>query len=272
MKERIARALSGLDLNYGLERDFVRDQAQQGAAWDRTGVLVLLSPWEDLQAKSHNWSFILNKRSQNVPQPGDLCFPGGHPSPRMDRFIARVLIPHVLPLGRSQGISLAQKREPYLFQAMTFFLAGALRECWEEMRVSPFSLDFLGPLPCYRMLTRKKIIFPFAASLRGRIRPKTGAEIEKNLLVPLSSFLDPNNYGMVTWSMTGKWRKIYPVDSADFPCFLARDKESEEILWGATFHICLSFLQAVFGFVPPQDGPVRVSAPLYPAEADKNSS
>ena len=37
----------------------------------------------------------------------------------------------------------------------------------------------------------------------------------------------------------------------DFPCFVHREADHTEILWGATYRITVNFLQTVFAFRPP---------------------
>ncbi len=267
MKGEITDKLAAMPLNYAEERAFIESQSQAGSPYVETSILLLLSPWDNPGKTQENWSFLLNKRSEKVPQPGDLCFPGGHLRPVMDRITARALVPHVFPMAYGKGLLKAGKRDRETFTALTLFLAGAIRECWEETRISPFSLDFLGPVPAYRMLTRRKIIYPLVACLRKPVIPRTTPEIEKNIFAPFDEFFKKENYGTVTWTITGKFKEKYSMDKAAFPCFLVRQPDADEILWGATLNICLSFLKAVFDFSPPDQGPVSVSAPLYPSRA-----
>ncbi|MHB8764684.1 MAG: hypothetical protein ACYDA8_10180, partial [Deferrisomatales bacterium] len=42
-----------------------------------------------------------------------------------------------------------------------------------------------------------------------------------------------------------------PGGPAVYPCFLHRGADGDEVLWGATYQIALSFLERVFGFAPP---------------------
>lgn len=268
MKDLIINRLAGAELGYGQEKAFICGQGQNGILWKEAGVLALLRRTEASRDELESYAFVLNKRSAHVPQPGDLCFPGGHPHPLADRFIAGVLIPLLLPLRKNPGFREAARRDPVTRNAIRFFLANALRESWEEMRLSPSRVEFLGALPAYRMATRTRIIYPAVGLISADAAVRTGREIEKNVLLPLPELFKPENYGTYSLALTGRYAAAFGASSVDVPCFLVREPNGPgEILWGATLKIILEFLSVVFDFSPPSDGPVRVGAVLYPASA-----
>ncbi|MBU2488293.1 MAG: CoA pyrophosphatase [Proteobacteria bacterium] len=267
MEKRIIRALLQMPPDFSRQRRFVREQADQGSPWGEAGVLLPLCHGDGSGGDAGGWSMILNKRSPDVPQPGDLCFPGGSPEPLADRAGALV---YPLLSGITRPGALSRWLWTRLEDAwpLAFFWAASTRECWEEMGVPPWRVAFLGALPGYRMLSRRKIIYPVV----GRVAPdalmRLSREIAKVIRVPLADLLNPESYGVYTLDITGEFRKMFPVDTVDVPCFLVRQQDGpDEILWGATFHIVLTFLFAVFGFTPPEGGPVRARAELYPGEA-----
>ncbi|MBI9074495.1 MAG: hypothetical protein JEZ02_03710 [Desulfatibacillum sp.] len=257
--ETISETLAGIPLAYEEEKAFVSEQSRRGITWQEAGVLVLITRGEK------GLSFILNKRSQEVSQPGDLCWPGGHPMPLADRFMANWVIPHLLPMRKGQGFAAAKNRRPKTFEVISFYLANALRECWEEMRVGPRKVDFLGALPCYRLVGRRKIVYPMVGCLTQTVKFKTSYEIERNVCLPLEDLWDTQRYGTYSLILTGKYRELAGTDTWDLPCYaVARRDGPDDILWGATYIILMNLLDKVFGFRPPANGPVRAAADLYP--------
>lgn len=262
MLEQTIKALSLADLGYDEDRDFAASQKREGQLWKETGVLMMLTRADD------EYCFVLNKRSQNVSQPGDLCWPGGHPQACSDIIMSRLVIPYMLPMRRDPGYMAAKKRSAKTFGTISYFLASALRETWEEMGIGPRRLQFLGALPAYRLILRKKIVFPMVGFLARPKAFKTGWEIEKNVLLPFSYLFNHDRYGTYTLKMTGKYKKMSGVDSWDAPCFAVMQEDgSEEILWGATYKMLMSFMKIVYDFEPPESGPVRAQAELYPSRA-----
>lgn len=81
---------------------------------------------------------------------------------------------------------------------------------------------------------------------------KLNWEVEKVVEIPLSSFFRNDNYGLFTLDHT-HIAKNSMLEQMIFPCFIHRDMDGrEEILWGATFNIILSFLRIVFDYVLPE--------------------
>lgn len=196
---------------------------------------------------------ILNKRSQRVVQPGDLCFPGGGLSPRMDRIWAKCLMFPGSPLHRWPLWGKWRRCAPEALSKLAFLLAAGLREGIEEMRINPFRLEFLGPLPPERLLVYSKILFPFALRVRGQRRFRINWEVEEVLRVPLVDFFSPGNYGkfvipnpaFIPGSGVEKTRELLFFN-------LRHHRPNPEILWGVTLRIIMGFLGVFYQFCPPE--------------------
>jgi hypothetical protein len=198
---------------------------------------------------------VLNKRSAKVRQPGDLCYPGGGIGP-WDRILAKL---QRLP---STPISKWMKQTRYRFKKnpsttrLSLRLTICLRESWEEMRLNPFRVSFLGALPAQQLVLFQRTIHPMVGWVNGQAQFKTNWEVERIVLIPLEQFLDPRNYGRyrLTWSKESG----HPLPKEDFPCFIFQDHKGLEVLWGATYRITLSFLSLCFGFSPPASENLQV--------------
>lgn len=216
-----------------------------------SSVLVLLGVRETENARSPQICFILNKRSQHVPQPGDLCCPGGTVEKTLDPYLARLLMLPGAPLSRWPHWGDLKKREPHTSRLVSLLLATALRESWEEMRLNPLFTRFLGPLPPQKLLLFKRIIHPMVAWLHGQKRFTLSWEVEKLVHIPLRSLLDPGRYVRyrlyVPESLEARFHGAYN----DYPCFEHVAGREREFLWGVTYNILTHFIGKVFGFAPP---------------------
>ena len=83
---------------------------------------------------------IFNERSQQVRQPGDLCFPGGGIMPRFDPVLARLLNLPGSPLARWPQWSTWRRNYPGAATRMALCLATGLRESFEEMRLNQWAV------------------------------------------------------------------------------------------------------------------------------------
>jgi 8-oxo-dGTP pyrophosphatase MutT (NUDIX family) len=202
--------------------------------------------------------FQLIKRSSRVSQPGDLSCPGGMLHPILDRLIAPLLIYGPFKMMRGHAGACLSRREPALRRIMGVFIANALRESWEEIRLSPFRVHFLGPLPTYSLKLFRRTIFPVAGFVEkpGTLRPNR--EVEKIIEIPIESFFQKDLIGCHTLffpDSTGK-----PVQrSPPYPCLIHHEPDgAQEILWGATFHILVNFLSIVMDYRLPdwEKGPL----------------
>lgn len=199
---------------------------------------------------------ILNKRSERVRQPGDLCCPGGSVSPAADAALARALRLPFSPLGRWRGWARLRRERPADSRWMALFLATGMREAFEEMRVNPLRLKVLGPLPPHRLVLFRRVIFPLAAWVPETVRFRPNWEVRAIVRIPLARLLDPAGY--VRYRLRMPWqeqrgRAEEGGAEGDYPGFRFRSPGGEEILWGATYRIVVRFLEEVFAFTPPEE-------------------
>jgi 8-oxo-dGTP pyrophosphatase MutT (NUDIX family) len=231
-----------------------RSSDQHGRA---AGVLLPLLFREASPGGKGQFVFQLIKRSSLVPQPGDLSLPGGMLHPVLDRLLRPILIhgPFSILGGKARAYALRQQAPAFRF--ITLFLTNALRESWEEIRLSPARVRFLGPLPTYSLTLFRRTIFPLAGFVENPGLPRPNREVEKIVEIPLSSFYREELFG------------CYRIDASDstgnrslqYPCLIHRDSDgAEEALWGATFHIIVGFLGIVMDYRLPdwRNGPVVV--------------
>lgn len=216
------------------------------------GVLVPLLFRESSPGSSAgkgSFRFQLIKRSPTVPQPGDLSFPGGMLHPFLDRFLSPLLThgPFSILHGNARKYAVSQNADS--FGLISLFLTNALRESWEEIRLLPSRVIFLGPLPTYNLTLFRRTIFPIVGFLGnpGLLHPNR--EVEKIVEIPLSSFYQKEFFGCYQIEAGSPDGKTPP----QYPCLIHHDPDgSEEILWGATFNIIVQFLVIVLGYRLPE--------------------
>lgn len=192
---------------------------------------------------------ILNKRSVKVRQPGDLCCPGGRISPRLDAALAALLRLPQSPLARWQHWQRWRRERLRQAQWLRLLLATGLRESLEEMRLNPFGLSFLGPLPAQSLIMFNRVIYPMVVWVSGQKRFYPNWEVDKIVYIPLRQLFDPAKYA--------RYRLRIENPSADdilntFPCFRYEKAGETDILWGATYRIAIGFLKRIFDFEPPE--------------------
>ena len=194
---------------------------------------------------------LLNKRSVKVKQPGDLCFPGGRVSQPLDSLLSRFLRMPFLALARWPYWQAWKTTKGAEAGRLSLLLAASLREAFEEMRLNPLGVRFLGPMPSQGLVMFRRVIYPMVGWLPHQKRFLPNWEVDRIVFVPLRRLLEPNRYGVYRLQYRG-YRP--PGAPRDFPCFLHEDESGSEVLWGATYKIIMVFLEMVFGFKPP-DGP-----------------
>jgi 8-oxo-dGTP pyrophosphatase MutT (NUDIX family) len=193
--------------------------------------------------------FQLIKRSLLVPQPGDLSLPGGLLHPLLDRIMRPFLIHGPFPIINGKARAYALRQSGSSFHLVTLFMANALRETWEEIRLSPLRVRFLGCLPSYNLALFQRTIFPLAGFVDHPNTLKPNREVEKIVEIPLLSFFRRDLYGCFRVSTQGSAGS----QSLEYPCLIHRDSDGkDEILWGATFSIILSFLEIVTSWQLPE--------------------
>jgi 8-oxo-dGTP pyrophosphatase MutT (NUDIX family) len=194
---------------------------------------------------------VLNKRSARVRQPGDLCFPGGSVASRFDFHAARLLKLPLGPLGGWPGWKQWRRERPLESRWLALYFATALREAFEEMRLNPLRVRFLGPLSHHRLVLFRRLIYPLVVWAPGPQRYKPNWEVERIVSIPLRQLLDPENYIRYRLTMALPPAAATPEQVRELPAFRFRSPSGVEVLWGATYRITMVFLQLVFGFSPP---------------------
>jgi 8-oxo-dGTP pyrophosphatase MutT (NUDIX family) len=216
-----------------------------------SAVLFLLTLRSPVDEKPAEPCLLLNKRSQQVLQPGDLCCPGGGIEPK-DRFLSLVLRWPFSPLLKWPGWQQWKHASSRSGRWLAVSLATALRESWEEMRLNPFKVAFLGPLPIQKLIMFRRKIYPLVGWVSQGQALTPNWEVARIVHLPLRELLQERYYARYRLrfdTIRGAKRS-----QEDFPCFVHHGRNGQEILWGATFRITMDFLKLVFGFEQPDIG------------------
>jgi 8-oxo-dGTP pyrophosphatase MutT (NUDIX family) len=222
-----------------------------------SSVLFLLGNYSQ-NGNSPEPSIVLNKRSKKVRQPGDLCFPGGGIAPRLDYQLSKIMAFPGLPLSGWPYWSSWKKQRPEEARWLSLMMAICLRESFEEIRLNPMGVKFLGPLPSHRLRMFKQEIYPMVGwgSFQKRFFPNR--EVDKIVIVPLRLFLNPDNYVRFRISYPRRVKKKLNRDFEDFPCFIFKNQKGKEILWGVTFRIVMAFISLISDFKVPDIDSLQV--------------
>ena len=265
-RQQVIDALSGGPVDYAEQFAFIDRQKETQESFAGGGVLLPLFFQDGKIAGGSGpgeYVLLLNKRSKKVLQPGDLCAPGGGIHPFLDSFTQKLLRFKLLPGVGGPGLERARRRGKEAYEKILFLLGNALRESWEELRLSPFNVEFLGPLPTYPLSSRRWIIFPLVGRVKHSWRPKLSWEVEKIIPIPLSAFFDPQNYAVYSLEVPVKLISQGIPSPWEFPCLVHRENGEEEILWGATFKVIQTFFELVFQLsFPHPDGRQVIHRPL----------
>lgn len=205
---------------------------------------------------------VLNKRSQRVLQPGDLCCPGGGVEP-LDRLLSRVLRWPFSPLFRWPSWRHWQAQDPQLAHGLSLMLGTVLREAWEEMRLNPLRITFLGPLQVQPLIMFERSIYPLACWVSTIDGLQPNWEVERIVLIPLRHLMETHRYGRYRLRFVSEG--VETRRKEDFPCFIHKGRHGREVLWGATFRITMDFLKRVYSFQPPEIDTV----PVVPGRLDR---
>ncbi len=143
------------------------------------------------------------------------------------------------------------KKHSSLFKLVAIIWATGLRESFEEMKLNPFGVRFLGPLPPQSLVMFKRTIYPVVGWINRQKRFFPNWEVEKVVHVPLKDLLNPSYYGRYRLLLRHNTGQRQTASVQDYPCFRLQAPNDGEILWGATYRITLGFLQRIFGFEPP---------------------
>jgi len=265
-RQQVIEALARAPVDYLEQLQFIGEQKAGAEPWGGAGVLLPLYFPEDGgggKKGANPYVFLLNKRSKRVQQAGDLCAPGGGIHPFLDWFSQKILQFGLLPVARGPAFEQAKRRGRATYGKILFFLGNALRESWEEIHLNPGNVEFLGPLSCYRLLSRRWIIFPVVGRVKRAWEPRLSWEVEKIVSLPLPAFYRAENYALYSLEVTEELISQGIPNPWEFPCLVYKEKGEEEILWGATYNIIRSFLKVVLGYpLPSPDGRRVIRRPL----------
>ena len=215
-----------------------------------SAVLFLLAPGCGTGRGNSEPCLILNKRSARVRQPGDLCCPGGSISITKDNRLAKILRFPFTPLTRWRFWHRWVQTRNQEASNLSFLLATGIRESYEEMRLNPFGLRFLGPLPPQQLVMFERTIFPMVCWVPRQKKFKTNWEVDRIVNVPIRHLLEPVRYARFRLAID-KVDRGGATEERVFPCFVPEDGGGTEMLWGVTFRLTMAFLEVVFGFEEP---------------------
>jgi len=266
-RRHVMEALAQAPLDYLEQVEFLRQQKNSPSPWEGAGVLLPLYFSEEKKRSrdlGSQYVVLLNKRSKRVRQAGDLCAPGGGIHPVLDRISQQILQVGLLPWARELAFARAKQRGKTAYKKILFFLGNALRESWEEIHLSPFNVEFLGPLQSYRLQSRRWIIFPVVGRVKHAWQQKLSPEVDKLIAIPLHHFFLPENYALYSLEVPKEVIAQGIPNPWEFPCLVYDAAGEEEILWGATYTVIRSFLRIVFDQpLPSPDGRRVIQRPLH---------
>jgi 8-oxo-dGTP pyrophosphatase MutT (NUDIX family) len=216
-----------------------------------SSVLFLLSQQTALSGHSTEICLILTKRSRKVRQAGDLCCPGGIVEQRLDANLGKMLALPLTPLTLWPHWLTLQESQPQTARKLALLFAAGLRESWEELRLNPFRVRFLGPLPEQRLIMFHRVIHPLVGWVGRQRRFFPSWEVDRIVAIPFPALLNPANYCRYRLYVASHLEERLQRGTQDFPCFLHHQGGRTEVLWGATYWIVTLFLELVFGFHEP---------------------
>ncbi len=256
-RQRVISALARAPVDFLEQLAFIHEQKNQ-APWEGAGVILPIFFERKDREGAGEYVFLLNKRSRTIRQGGDLCAPGGGVHPFLDGVLEKLLLFGLLPWARGAASDLAKQKGKPVYEKILFFLGNALRESWEEIRLKPSNVEFLGALPAYRLESRKWVIFPLVGRVKQGWKYKLSPEVDEIVYVPLHLFFQPERYALYSLEVPESLVAQGIPNPWEFPCLVYGEDEKEEILWGATFKIILSFLRIVFDDPIPMPAGSRV--------------
>jgi 8-oxo-dGTP pyrophosphatase MutT (NUDIX family) len=247
IEEKLGRHSS----NFSEKMHFIQRTKKSEESHSAAGVLLLLhfrhNDQTSLKEKGE-FIFQLIKRSSKVTQPGDLSCPGGLLHNYFDHLLRPFISCRLIPILGGNSLKYVQMRDVDSARMITLFLTNAVREAREETGLSPWNIHFLGPLPTCSLLLFKRIIFPIVGFVKKEWQFYPNSEVDGLLEIPLISFFDERNYGIYRIKTSNRLHAVRH-DIRDFPCLITHDNRGrEEVLWGATFYIIMSFLKIVLNF------------------------
>jgi len=252
-RARVVERLEDGSVDFVEQMRFVEERQEAGEKYAASAVLLPL----EFDSTSHEYGVILNKRSTYVQQAGDLCFPGGGTDRRLDRILSRLLAWRILPTGRSEPLRRLLRSSYRAREVFLFVLSSVLRESWEEMRLPPWKVEYMGALPTIWMQSFPRVIFPVVGEVRPGWKDRPNWEVERVLRLPLRAFFDPANYAICRFLVQTPSEEGQSTHEWEYPCLVINDPAGEQILWGATFKILMNFMERVFELPIEQINPSR---------------
>ena len=216
-----------------------------------SAVLFLLGERSHHGGLSPEPSMVFSKRSRMVRQPGDLCFPGGRISTQLDSYASNLLRLPFMPLTRWPYWPHWRELREKEARQIRVLLTTALRESFEEMRLNPFTVRFLGPMPSQPLEMFQRILCPMVVWIHQR-RFLPNWEVERLVHIPIRNLLEPSNYACYRILFKMGRGGVENQSTEDFPCFRHLGGKEQEVLWGVTYRIVMVFLEIVFNFRPPE--------------------
>lgn len=243
--ETVIDKLGSIQLNFTEKHNLIRESVSSSAPLQAAGVIL------PIFYRSGEFYFRLSKRSQRIPQAGDLSCPGGILQDHLDRVVMRLITSGVIPMLRNRAGKLSRQRDKKTSQTISLFLANAMREAWEEIRLNPFSVHFLGALPAYSLHLFQRIIFPVVGLVPEITSFRPNHEVESLVDIPITAFFQQKNYASIIREVDGRLPRE-DTERQSLPCLIYSGPTGEEhVLWGATFFVIIHFLEVIFNFELP---------------------
>ncbi len=219
---------------------------------EQSAVLLPIGCKESGANRGEELCLILNKRSRKVRQAGDLCFPGGGISPWLDGFLGKLAVFAPFTLNQWTFWKTLRRDFPGKARQVAILYAASLRESFEEMRLNPFGVRFLGMLPPKQLVIRNRHIFPMVGWIPRQKKFFPNWEVDEIVHIPFRNLLDPEHYVLCDLSLAGD--RIIPKTGLPLrhPGYLHQEKDNTLLLWGATYRIVMDFLNLALGFSPPE--------------------
>jgi len=237
----VSQSLGTHTLDFCEKKVFIDDQKRKHVNYLSAGVCM---PFYYYAGEFH---VQLIKRSLKVSQPGDLSFPGGMLSPFQDNILMHLISSGIIPVLHGSAELKLSERDKKTRRLIILYLASAIREAWEEVRLNPFHLIYLGSLPAYSLKIFRRIIFPSVCFITKKPRFQISDEVDRLIHIPLSAFFNDLNYHRLLVEIP----QLSNCEE-EFPGLLFKDKEgTEHLLWGATFFLMMRFLEMVCEFQLP---------------------
>ncbi|MCK9230989.1 MAG: CoA pyrophosphatase [Syntrophales bacterium] len=252
------KRLASEPVDYARRMSAIRSENRKGVPWQPAGVLIPLCFKNTARPGTparEEFVVQLIRRSSAVAQAGDLSGPGGMLNPRLDGILRIPLLLGMTPVLRGFPRNSAKTRGSEEFAAIGLFLANALREAWEEIRLNPLNVEFLGPLPFRNLILFTKTIFPVLGYVKKDAPFRLNEEVDRVVEIPLSAFFREEHYGTYCINDNVNGSKSF----FETPCLIWTSPDGEEdVLWGVTLQIVMDFLAIVLDFKPPGMGGSRL--------------